>query len=80
MLGHADFRIDPEEFRRGLLDGGFREIRVEGLHTLALLRLPPLHKDPFDRMLIAQAAVEGATLLTSDAALARYPGRIQLVW
>ena len=41
--------------------------------------LPPLHKDPFDRILVAQATVEGITLLTVDALLARYPAPIRKV-
>jgi PIN domain nuclease of toxin-antitoxin system len=48
-------------------------------HALAVDALPLLHKDPFDRMLIAQAQVEGMVLLTSDAQMARYPGAIQKV-
>jgi PIN domain nuclease of toxin-antitoxin system len=41
--------------------------------------LPPIHKDPFDRILIAQAMVEGITLLTADAVIAQYPGPIRKV-
>ena len=46
---------------------------------MALDTLPPLHKDPFDRILIAQATVEGITLLTADSTVAQYPGSIHLV-
>lgn len=45
-------------------------------HAIALDTLPPLHKDPFDRMLVAQARVVGITLLTADALLAKYPGAV----
>ena len=65
--------------RRGLLDNGYTELAVTGAHAAALDLLPPLHKDPFDRMLIAQAVVEGITLVTADAILGRYPGPIRVI-
>jgi len=46
-------------------------------HAMATEHLPPIHKDPFDRLLIAQAETEGALLLTCDAIVARYPGPIR---
>ena len=78
-IGRDDFQIDPRLLRRGLVDAGYRELAVSGAHAIAIDELPPLHKDPFDRMLLAQAKVEGITLLTADAAIARYPGAIQKV-
>jgi PIN domain nuclease of toxin-antitoxin system len=78
-LGRADFRVEPRRLRRGLVDAGYREIAIESAHALAVSQLPPLHRDPFDRMLIAQAATEGAVLLTVDPILAQYPGPIELV-
>ena len=77
--GRADFRIDVSSFRRNLLDNGYAELAVTGAHAAELAHLPPIHKDPFDRMLVAQAAVEGFTLLTSDKTIAKYPGPIRLV-
>lgn len=71
-LGRADFVVDARRLRRGLLDAGYREIPVASEHALFASRLPPLHKDPFDRILIAQAEVEGAVLLTVDDVVARY--------
>ena len=79
QLGRADFRADARLPRRGLLDNGYAEIPVTSAHAVALDLLPPLHKDPFDRMLIAQAVVEGIMLVTADANLARYPGPIQAI-
>lgn len=76
-LGRADFHCDPALLRRGLLDNGYEELAVTGAHALAVSRLPPIHKDPFDRMLVAQAIAEGVTLLTADARLATYPGPIR---
>ena len=78
-LGREDFLVDPGALRRGLLDGGYIELPVSGVHTLAVGALPPLHKDPFDRLLIAQAIVEQATLLTADARLSAYPAPVRLV-
>ena len=78
-LGRDDLRADPATVRRGLLDNGYVELPVTSLHAVALAALPALHKDPFDRMLVAQAQAEGLVLLTADAALARYPGQIRKV-
>jgi PIN domain nuclease of toxin-antitoxin system len=78
-LGRADFRVDPRLLRRGLLDNGYRELAVTSEHAVALELLPPLHKDPFDRMLLAQALAEGITLLTSDEQLAQYPVAVRKV-
>ncbi len=78
-LKRRDFQIDPPALRRGLLDGGYREIPILSEHALAVERLPPLHKDPFDRLLLAQAEIEGVTLLTSDAQVAQYPGAVRRV-
>lgn len=78
-LGREDFRVEPRRLRRGLLDNGWRELTITSEHAVATEDLPPAHKDPFDRMLLAQAAVEGLTLVSSDAIVARYPGRVQRV-
>ncbi len=77
-LGREDFRVDPGRLRRGLQDNGWEEVPVTSDHAVATMRLPSLHKDPFDRLLIAQASVEGIMLLTADRAVSRYPGSIQL--
>jgi len=79
QLGRADFRADPRLLRRGLRDNGYGELPVASAHAVALDTLPPLHKDPFDRILIAQAMVEGILLLTADPLVARYPGPIRPV-
>ena len=78
-LGRDDFRADARLLRRGLLDNGYEELAVTGAHAVALDTLPSLHKDPFDRILLAQAQVEGITLLTADKRVAQYPGAIQKV-
>ncbi|WP_027997709.1 type II toxin-antitoxin system VapC family toxin [Sinorhizobium arboris] len=78
-LGRTDFDADPRLLRRGLLDNGYQELQVGSTHAVALDQLPPIHKDPFDRLLIAQSMVEGLTLVTSDEVVSRYPGAIRLV-
>ena len=79
MLGRPDFRVDARVLRRGLLENGYGELAIAGDHAVAVLNLPPLHKDPFDRMLVAQATVEGIMLPTADALVAQYPGPIRRV-
>lgn len=76
-LGREDFRVEPRLLRRGLLDNGYAELPVTSQHAVNIDALPPLHKDPFDRLLLAQALAEGITLLTHDAQLARYPGPVR---
>ena len=78
-LGRDDFSVDPRLLRRGLLENGYTELAVTGSHAVAVDSLPPLHKDPFDRMLVAQAQVEGIILLTADSAVASYGGSIRMV-
>lgn len=77
-LGRDDFRVNPEVLRRGLLENGYEELAIQSVHALAVGHLPDLHKDPFDRMLVAQAATEGMLLLTADVVVAKYPGPIHL--
>ena len=76
-LGRTDFSVDPRLLRRGLLEHGYAELDVTGAHATAVDLLPPIHKDPFDRLLVAQAQIEGLTLLTTDEMVARYPGPIR---
>jgi PIN domain nuclease of toxin-antitoxin system len=76
-LGRNDFRVDVRQLRRGLLDNGYNELAVTSAHAMALDDLPPLHGDPFDRMLLPQARVEGSTLLTAAVQILRYPGAVQ---
>ena len=78
-LGRDDFKVEPRSLRRALLDNGYEELSVTGAHAVAIELLPPIHKDPFDRILVAQATVEGVTLLTADSVVARYPGPIRRV-
>ena len=78
-LGRDDFRVDPRVLRRALLDNGYVELPIISEHVLNVDTLPPLHKDPFDRLLLSQASVERITLLTTDEQLARYGGQVRKV-
>jgi len=78
-LGRDDFKVDARVLRRGLIDNGYSELPVASDHVVAIDSLPSIHRDPFDRVLIAQATVEGITLLTTDPLVATYPGPIQTV-
>ncbi|MDR2695782.1 MAG: type II toxin-antitoxin system VapC family toxin [Deltaproteobacteria bacterium] len=75
-LNRPDFQVDPRLLHQGLVSSGYQELAVSSRHAIAVSELPGLHKDPFDRLLIAQARVEGVTLLTCDAGIAAYPGPI----
>ena len=76
QLGRPDFQVDQRLLRRGLLGAGYVELALTGEHSLAVAGLPPIHKDPFDRILVAQCSVEGYTLLTADPLVAQYPCRV----
>ena len=78
-LGRDDFQVEPRVLRRALIDNGYTEIPVTSEHAVTVDSLPPLHKDPFDRLLLSQAIVEGVTLLTTDSQLARYEGPVRKV-
>jgi PIN domain nuclease of toxin-antitoxin system len=78
-LGRTDFTADARVLRRGLLDNGYNELPVVSEHAVAIVGLPAIHKDPFDRILIAQAMIEGITLLTGDAIIAQYAGPIRKI-
>ncbi len=78
-LGRQDFRVEPRVLRRGLLDNGYTELPVTSQHAVSVDGLPDIHRDPFDRLLLAQALTEGITLVTGDALLATYPGPIRKI-
>ena len=78
-LGRSDFQADPRLLRRGLLDNGYSELPILSDHVVAIQSLPPIHKDPFDRLLVAQATVAGITLLTADPVVSEYPGPVRMV-
>lgn len=75
-LQRVDFDVDPMVLRAGLLANGYHELDVSGGHIGSLIALPPLHRDPFDRILLAQAISEGMRLLTADSKIAEYSGPV----
>lgn len=77
-LNRPDFQVDARKLRRGLIDNGCIELPILGEHAVAIDQLPSIHKDPFDRLLIAQAMVEGITLITNDESMAMYPGVVRV--
>jgi PIN domain nuclease of toxin-antitoxin system len=78
-LGREDFKADATRLRRGLVDNGYIELPITAGHALAVADLPALHRDPFDRILVAQAKYEGLLLLTADERVADYAGPVRLV-
>jgi PIN domain nuclease of toxin-antitoxin system len=78
-LRKADFKVDVARLRPALTEMGLTELTISGAHTESLASLPPIHKDPFDRMLVAQSLAETLVLLTNDAALAGYGGFVKVV-
>ena len=75
-LNRPDFQVDPRSLRSQLLERTYHEIAITGLHAIAVGDLPPLHKDPFDRLLLAQAKTEGLSLVTADSTLSAYPAPV----
>lgn len=78
-LARSDFRTDARVLRRSLIDNGYTEVPVTSEHAVAIDGLPAIHKDPFDRILVAQSIVEGVTLVTGDSLLAQYPGPVHRI-
>jgi PIN domain nuclease of toxin-antitoxin system len=78
-LGKPSFRVDAEIVHAVLGETGFLELPIRGSHAVAVAKLPNVHRDPFDRMLAAQALTEPLVLLTNDKALAKYPIQVRIV-
>lgn len=71
-LGRPNFDVEPDAARRGALLTGFREMPVTGIHAAAVRHLPSHHRDPFDRLFIAQAQIEPLLVMTDDPQISRY--------
>ena len=78
-LERPDFKVDMWNLRRCLQDNEYTEIPVTSAHAAFTQVLEKLHKDPFDRMLIAQACVDDLMLLTADRLVAQYSGPIEMI-
>jgi PIN domain nuclease of toxin-antitoxin system len=73
QIGKFDFNVDAAEIRTALIKRGYQELPVTGAHAVRVLDLPLIHRDPFDRLLIAQALSEDLVLMTADHIVADYP-------
>ncbi|MGY5809595.1 type II toxin-antitoxin system VapC family toxin [Rhizobium sp. LEGMi198b] len=78
-LARPDFVVDARRLYENLLENGYEELPVLGQHAAAVADLPDIHKDPFDRILVAQAFVESISLITADKTVASYGGLVRLV-
>ena len=78
-LRRTDFQVDPEPLLAALPAMDFTELPITACHAAAVARLPPLHRDPFDRLLIAQSQVEPMILLTNDELLVQYGASVRLI-
>lgn len=70
---------DPAEVLAGIEPAGFNHLPIVGDHAAEVVKLPPIHKDPFDRLLVAQARVEPMILLTDDEVLGGYGDFVEVV-
>ena len=75
----AGFDADPYLLHSGLLENGYKQLSITSRHALLTGTLPKIHKDPFDRILLAQSIAEGIPLLTADSILAKYPASVILI-
>ena len=78
-LGRADFRVSPDRIHQAIVSAGLVELPVRSEAALRAGALPLHHRDPFDRLLVAQASLEGATLYTADRQLLAYGAHVELV-
>jgi PIN domain nuclease of toxin-antitoxin system len=78
-LGRPNFSVDVRSLREGLLNAGFQELPIQAEHLHCVATLPWLHRDPFDRLLVAQAIIEDAHLLTADRVLKGYGRFVRVV-
>ncbi len=78
-LGRRGFDLDLERFRAALPEMDFQELPVTAAHAASVVSLPPIHKDPFDRMLVAQSISETLRFMTTDGALGQYGSTVLLL-
>ena len=78
-LGKTDFHYSPEDIAQAARDTGFAELSVSAAHGAKVAHLPQHHREPFDRLLIAQAMLMPAQLLTADAALVPYSELVRFI-
>ena len=78
-LGKRDFQLSSNKLHEGLVENGYKEIKVYALHAMGVIKLPFFHRDPFDRILVATAIWENMPLLTNDSTLSPYHSLVRVL-
>ena len=78
-LGKRDFHVSSNKLHDGLVENGYKEIKVSSLHAMGVIKLPFIHRDPFDRILVATAIWENMPLLTNDSTLSPYHSLVRIL-
>ena len=78
-LGKRDFKISSKKLHGGLIENGYKEIKVSALHAMEVIKLPFIHRNPFDRILVATAIWENMPLLTNDSTLSPYHSLVRVM-
>jgi len=78
-LGKRDFHVSSNKLHDGLVENGYKEIKVSALHAMGVIKLPFIHRDPFDRILVATAIWENMPLLTNDSTLSPYHSLVRIL-
>ena len=78
-LGKRDFKVISKKLYDGLIENGYKELKVSALHAMEVLKLPFFHRDPFDRILVATAIWENMPLLTNDSTLSPYHSLVRVM-
>lgn len=72
-LGRIELKVDPQLFITNQLEANrFRQLSIDIRHALGVFALPPVHRDPFDRLLVAQAIIENLVVLSQDSFIKQY--------
>ena len=78
-MGKKDFKVSTKKLHEGLVENGYKEIKVSALHAMEVIKLPFIHRDPFDRILVATAIWENMPLLTNDSTLSPYNSLVRVL-
>ena len=78
-MGKKDFKVSTKKLHEGLVENGYKEIKVSDLHAMEVIKLPFIHRDPFDRILVATAIWENMPLLTNDSTLSPYHSLVRVL-
>jgi len=78
-LGKRDFKVSSKKLYDGLIENGYKELKVSALHAMEVLKLPFIHRNPFDRILVVTAIWENMPLLTNDSTLSPYHSLVRVM-